>query len=769
MIRNIFLLGLRNFFKNRIYTVTILLSLATGFAIANILIGFTLRELNTDSYHTNKDRIYRLVSEDPFGRDGMISFLEAFIPGYVVDTYPEIEAATLMNTLRYNGISKEGSAEKFYDLILLMTDTSFLKIFDLNISEGNPQYAIGPGHIILTRELSEVLFDKYPSITRDVNITTDTVITPLRISGIIEEPLENSHLVFDGLVYFDDFKKIRGGVCYVLLRKDVNADDFEKKINSDPAMPSLLGPGKINYHLQPLEEVYYDEDNSRSFSRARGKFFLWISGAITFTVLFLAGFNFLNLFFNAFLKRWKEFGMKKVFGATVLVFRLTAILEVAIYIAVSFIISLLLTAALLPWFNRLLASNLSITYYLDIRIILLTGFLILIIAILVILKLTNYMYKINPVSLLRNKSQFKLAFNRNMLGIQFFISIILLICSLTIIRQTNYIKNKPLGFNRNMLEVRAPGGADMNKMHVLKNLMNTIPGISSSTLCSGNPISDNMIARYDLENGEFYTPYIFIGDEDYLNTIGLSLITGEIPSPGNPSGKLINEAFVRYFNMKDPVGEKIPGTKEDFISGIVKDFNIASFQQEIPPTIISIDQISTTLIAKVDLSQSGNIIPLVEKYWQEVYPAYPFKYLLMGDELTKKHKDDLVFSKIIISSALLSILLTCFGLFALSWGTMQERSKEIGIRKVVGASSINILQLLITNYLKIILFAFITGIPLAIYLMNRWLERFVFKIEVGSLPLVFAGVLLIIITFLTIGYHTVKSSIQNPVNILRYE
>jgi putative ABC transport system permease protein len=451
------------------------------------------------------------------------------------------------------------------------------------------------------------------------------------------------------------------------------------------------------------------------------------------------------------------------------VFRLTAILEVAVYIATSFVISMMITATTLPWFNDLISTNLSITYYSDIRIIVLTGILILIIAILVILKLTNYMYRINPISMFHNKTQFKVGFNRYMLGIQFIISIVLMICSLTILRQTNFIRNKPLGFNRNILEVRAPIGADMSKMETFRNQINTIPGILSSSLCSGNPISDNMIARYDLENDEFYTPYIFIGDEYYLNTLGLQLIAGEIPSPGNSKGKLINEAFVRYFDLKDPIGEQIPGTKADYISGVVKNFNISSLHQDIPPTIIAIDNISNTLLAKINIDHLGDILPRFETYWHQVYPSYPFKYLLMSDELMNKHKNDLVLSKIIIVAAVISILITCFGLFALSWGTTQEKSKEIGIRKVVGATSADIFKLLMVNYMKIIMIALITGVPASIYFMNRWLEKFAYKVEVGVLPVLVVAVLLYVIAFLAVGYHTLRSSIQKPVDALRYE
>jgi putative ABC transport system permease protein len=769
MIKNIFLLSIRNFFKNKIYTITIILSLAIGFAISNILIGFTLREINTDSHHEKKDRIYRLLSEDPFGREGMMSFMEASIPKYLMDNYPEIEASTLLNTLRNNGISREGTEGKFDNFTILTADSSFFEIFDYTLSAGNPMHAIGLKNIVLTGEVSDILFEKLPSLSQDIDLFIDTIKVPLTVSGITESSKENTHLIFDGIVYVDDYKKAGGGICYILLRKNAEPGEFVAKINEDPLMPSLIGPGKIDYHLQPIQEVYFDEENSRNFSKARGKLFIWISWAITFTVLFLAGFNFLNLFFNAFLKRWKEFGMKKVLGATIHTFRLTATFEVVAYIMVSFGLSVLITAALLPLFNSLLSYDLTLKYYSDSRIILLISLIILIIAVSVILRLTGYMYRINPVNIINNKIQFKISLNRSMLGVQFVISIILLICSITIIRQTTYIKNKPLGFNRNILEVRSPKGADQNKLKVFQDHINTIPGISVSSLCGGNPISDNMILRYDLENEEFYTPYLYIGDENYLETLGLTIISGEIPSKGNSNAKLINEAFVRYFDLDEPIGQKIPGTKEDYVSGIVKDFNIASLKQDIPPAIISINDFANTLLAKVDPGQLGAILPEFERHWKEVYPSYPFKYLLMNDELNKKHKEDIVFSKIIIISAILSVLITCFGLFALSWGTTQERSKEIGIRKVIGATSMNILQLLLVNYLKIIVITSAIGIPISILLLNKWLEKFAYRIDVGVIPPILAGILVLAIAFLTVGFHTLKSSFQNPVEALRYE
>ena len=769
MIRHIFLLSIRNFFKNKVYSLTIILSLALGFAISNVLIGFTFRELNTDSFHVKKDRIFRLVCEDPFGRDGMMSFMKSPIPEYLQDNYAEVEAVTIVNTLRYNGLSKHGSPDSFYDLTILLTDSSFLKIFDFDLMEGTPEYSSGSGKMILTEETSRLLFNHSLPFERSANISIDSSKIPLEISDIITRSIENSHLVFDGLVFYSDFIDKQAGISYVLLNKGVDSEEFIAKINNDESMPSIMGPGKINYHLQQLEDIYFDEGNARRFSKARGKLFLWISWAVTVVILSLAGFNFLNLFFNAFIKRWKEFGMKKVLGAALPVFRLTAIFEVSVYIIVSFCLSLLITYTFLPWFNAIISTEITINYLTDLRIVLLALLAIFIIAVLVIIKLSNYMFSISSVSIFNQRSPLKTGFNRYMLGFQFVISVILLLGAITIIRQTKFIQEKPLGFDRNILEVRAPRGTDKILMGNLQNYVNTIPGIIQSSLGSGNPISDNMILRYDLENDEFYTPYLFIGDENYLETLGIELLSGQIPSAGNTNAKLINEAFVKYFDLEEPVGQGIPGTTEDYISGVVRDFNIASLNHDIPPSIISINHNASTLLAKIDPLQIGRILPEFEKYWETVYPSYPFKYLLMDDELVKKHKNDLILGKIIITSAIISILITCFGLFALSWGTAQERSREIGIRKVNGASSINILKLLFSSYIKILAVSLVIGIPASIFIMNTWLEKFAFRVNIGIFSLGLASMMILVIALLAVGYHTIKSSIQNPVEVLKYE
>jgi len=769
MIKNIWVTSLRNLFRNKIYSFTILLSLGIGFTVANILAAFIVHEWNTDSFHHKKDRIYRLISEDPFGQGHRLSFISKKSKDYFSNNYPEISAATMMYVINQHGLSDPVSNRKLEDLIILAVDSAFLKIFDYPLNPGSYIDPVRPDHLVLMNKTAEKLLIQRNPIGEMVNLHTDTSKISFIVSGIIDKPIHNSHLNFDVLVLYSDFKKLWGGVSYVLLSPGVNISNFEKKINNDPNTPDMIGEGNIDYYLQDLDQVYSDVDNTRNFSKARDEIFIWISWTVIILILFLAGFNFLNLLFVSFLKRWKEFGMKKVLGASPFVFKLTALIEVSSYIVLSLILSFILILWFMPIFNDLINTSLTITYFAEINIIMISAAMIFIIAFFVILKITDYLYHERLISLISHNKRLKIRFNRAMLSLQFIISITLIVCAITMVEQMNYVKEKPLGFNKNLFELRLPSNIQVPDPSVIKAKLVGIPGVESVSTCSGNPISDNMIARYDLENGNFYTPYIYFGDDDYLQTMGFKLIRGTFPGIANTHGRLVNEAFLRYFNMEDAINKKIPGTQEDYITGIVKDFNIGSLKNKIPPAIISRSDLSSILIAKINPETITSVLPAIEDYWREIYPDRSFKYIWIDDELFLKHKDDLIFSKIIITSSLISILISCFGLFALSWGTSHERSKEIGIRKVIGATSGQIFFLLSKFYIKYILVAFIISAPIAYYLVRWWLEKFVFKIDISFSIYLIAGISIIFITLITISFQTIRSSLTDPVKELRYE
>jgi putative ABC transport system permease protein len=276
-----------------------------------------------------------------------------------------------------------------------------------------------------------------------------------------------------------------------------------------------------------------------------------------------------------------------------------------------------------------------------------------------------------------------------------------------------------------------------------------------------------MIVRYDLDDGQFYTPYLFGGDEDYLETLDLKLIEGALPSEKN-NGKLVNQKLVQQFNLKKPIGEKVPGTK-DIIIGVVEDFTCGSFKQEIPPSIISFHKEGQSLLIDYGGNDLSRILPQIQTAWKSVFPEYSFVYRILQEELMKKYKEDTFFYKIIITFSVISIILSCFGLFALSWAVTQSRTKEMGIRKVLGATSLDLLNLLTLTFTKRIILAFVIAAPLGYYLMDQWLTRFANKIELNIWIFGTSGLLVTFVAFVTLSFQTVRAAMTNPVDEIRSE
>jgi putative ABC transport system permease protein len=260
---------------------------------------------------------------------------------------------------------------------------------------------------------------------------------------------------------------------------------------------------------------------------------------------------------------------------------------------------------------------------------------------------------------------------------------------------------------------------------------------------------------------------LFSGDESLLQTLGLSLVQGS-DFLQDRTGKLVNEKLIRQFTITDPIGKTIPGT-EDKIIGVVKDFRCVSLKEEIPPVIISYVPDAENIL----IDYTGQNLPLVltrtARSWRSVFPNHSFKYALIQEDLLKKHKEDIFFYKIITSFSIASIVISCFGLFALSWGTVQHKTKEIGIRKVLGASVPGIVALLSRDFIRLVLIAFVVAVPIAWYAMHQWLENFAYRINLGAEVFMLAGFTALLIAILTISFQSIKAALMNPVESLRNE
>jgi putative ABC transport system permease protein len=372
-----------------------------------------------------------------------------------------------------------------------------------------------------------------------------------------------------------------------------------------------------------------------------------------------------------------------------------------------------------------------------------------------------------PVNLMTRDSS-RVRFSRLLFTVQFVISITLAICSVTIIQQMKYIEQAPLGFNRYIVQVDAPDKSFAHTLAVLKQRIVQLQDVNNATVTNGNPISGNAVVRYELGDEQFYTPYLFGGDEDYFRTLGLKLIEGQMPSE-LVNGKLVNETLVRQFNMNTPVGQKVPGTANDVIVGVVEDFTCGSFKQEIPPAIISFHKEGQSLLVDYQGADISNVLPRIQAEWTSVFPDYAFSYRVIQDELMKKYKEDTFFFKIVVSFSVVSMILACFGLFALSWSVVQSRIKEMGIRKVLGATPVDIMNLLTLTFTKRIVVAFLIAAPVGYWLMNEWLSRFANKIELNGWIFCIAGIMVIVVALVTLSVQTFRAAVTNPVEELQDE
>lgn len=766
MIKHNLKLILRSLWKKRIYSLIILLSLTVGFVCSNILISFLVFETNTDTFHTNREKTFQIFSNDPFGGKRLIPYIPDYFLDYLTNNYAEVENVCQISNV--DGVIIKKSNETFDDFKVLSVDSSFFTLFDYPLLHGRKDKCLTPDKIVLSREKALTLFGYTDVVGNLFTVTTTDTTRDLIVSAVVDRTIENSHLHFDILVHHLTLanKRNGGGATYALLTNPAAHEAIVNKINNDTQRPGLVGQGKTDYFFNPLTESYFNTDNKLGYMKTRNPMFLTVGYVVCSLVLFIASFNFINLFLLSWQNRKKEIGIKKTLGVSRHDLFSFSITEAGVYVFTGFLLSMIITYYTIPIFNNVFETNLSPEYFLNVKIIASLGCVLFLIGSLVVILSVLKQWKMKPVNLMAMGSS-KVRFSRLLFTIQFAISITLAICSVTIVEQMNHIESAPLGFNRNILQIDAPDKKYAHALAFVKQKILQLPDINNVTISNGNPIFGNSIVRYDLDNDQFYTPYLFGGDEDYLKTMDLKLIEGVLPSEKN-NGKLVNQTLVKQFNLEKPLGEKVPGTK-DVIVGVVEDFTCGSFKQEIPPAIISFHKEGQALLIDYSGISLSDILPQLQAEWMSVFPDHTFKYRIIQEQLMKKYKEDTFFYKIIITFSVISMILSCFGLFALSWAVVQSRTKEMGIRKVLGATALDILNLLTLTFTTRILIAFLIAAPVGYYLMNEWLTQFANKIELNVWIFCISALMVTIIALLTLSLQTVRAAMTNPVDEIRNE
>ncbi|MCB0657182.1 MAG: ABC transporter permease [Saprospiraceae bacterium] len=813
MLRNYFLVAWRNLIKQRLYSGINLLGLTLGTAIVILLFSQVWDEWTFDRFHAKSDRIYRAWVKEHYKGDVFFNTVTPYILGPALkDGFPEIEE--VVRYLTFPAQIKQGEfadGERIH-----VAEPGFLNVFDFPLKQGDPSRALSGIHnVVLTEKTAEKYFGQENAMGQNLQILVDGAWTNFTVSGVSENPPNTSSIQFDFLVPFELTKTImsEGGrtswtnvnvETYVLLNKDADIAEFEKKLGpfADAQVADIYQPGEYEIGLQPLTDIHLDDafpEGIVSVSNARYPAILAI---IAVLILLLAGINYTTLAVGRSLSRAKEVGIRKSTGAQRMQLMAQYWIESLLTSSIAVLAGFFLAKILLPGFNFLADKQLELHF--DLKSGLFLAGLIAITGMLAGVYPALVVSGFKPLYALQGMAghakQNKYTTLKILVIGQFSLSILLIICTWTMFYQLRFMQNKDLGYSQDQVlivpySVSGMGLADQveagkglcQRMASALEPGGKIKAVALSTHTFGTPGWGN-IGYTDQETQKFRSFYLNGINDQFLPMMQIKLseghnFTGE--EAGDKHSVIVNEAFVKEFGLKDPIGGPLQEPFQEYkVIGIVNDFNFESLHSAVHPLVLAADPVGMIRTAsdvgfvdypnpKLSFKISGGDIngalTQIENAWKEMVPDQVFSYSFMDDNIDRLYRADHRLGRILFLATLLAIFIACLGLFGITTLMISQRMKEIGVRKVLGASTGQILVLLNKPITYLILISSLVAIPLAWYLMNRWLNNFAFRIDPSTWIMIGAGLSAMALALLTVSWQSIKASLMNPIHSIRNE
>lgn len=784
MLKNYFILSLRKFARQKFYSLINLLGLTVGLASVILIMLYVTDELSYDRYHTNVQRIYRVVENQYY--PGQPVFPVAVTPGplgpSLEQEFTAVEHATrvIIRTIPFKFKEKQTSERGVY------VDPSYLKIFSLQFTFGAPGNALGDHNsIILTEKLAVKYFGEDDPVGKIIKVSD----RELTITGVIKNFPRNSHIQPDFLISMELMIANNPGLStswgnntlytYILVKEGVGLEDLNQRIKGQ--IKKNLQQSVSDIYLQPLTDIHLGSVHFTADVDGKGnKQYVSIFLIVAIFILIIACINFMNLATARSMRRSKEVGLRKSIGAVKgqLIFQF---LSESIFTAItSMALSILVVDLLLPQFNFITGKQLHLdllTNYAN--VIYLLGFALgtgLIAGSYPAFFLSSFqpthVLKFNGGSNLKG-----VAFRKALVVAQFSISIVMISGVLIVSRQIEFIRSKNLGYEKENV-IKIPRIS--KNYSTFKNELLVSPGIINVSASDQHPLYvENSSTGLNWE-GKSADETVLIHnmgvDFDYLETMGMKIKNGRSfkNGMGNDSSALIfNEEALRVMNLQDPIGETVnDGTRKFTIIGVVEDFHFKSIHQKIEPLVLylgrGIDQLNYTVIRIADGDPKSQI-STIQEVWNKFNPGSEFAYTFLDDDFGDLYQAEERTGIIFKYFSILAILISCLGLFGLATFTLEQRTKEFGVRKVFGASFFQLFANASIGFIALVLIAFCISIPVALYLVNQWLNGFAYHITPGYDFLVWSGTVSVGIALITISYQSVKSALRNPVNSLRCE
>ncbi len=807
MIKNYWITALRSATRNKLFTFINIIGLAIGIASSYLIILDIEDDLSYDRFFQDKEQIYRVVLDRKYP-DNVISY--AIIPFSVGEAMksdiPEIEDFTRFMSMN-NEFIIQYKDKKFKENYACMADSNFFNIFSIPILKGDPDKVLSTPNGVM---LSEKTAGKYFGNEDPVGKTLSQQNNELVVTGVFKDIPENSHMKFDligsikatGLDREPNFISF-SVFTYIKLKKGTRPADVEKKL---PDLVKKYASGQIqrrlgisfedytaagngyHYYLQPLTSIHLNSRLENEIRPNGNKTYVIILAAIALFLLVIASINFMNLATARSADRAREVGLRKVIGSSRTQLVIQFMTEAFFISFISIILSIVLAELLIPGFNQLAGKNLEIHLFGNLKAIGQFILLGIIIGIVSGIYPAFILSSFQPVKTLKGKitGTKKGILSRNILVVfQFWISIVLISMTFLIIKQMNFLRYSDMGFERNNILLIERAGAlgtrmEAFKQELLKNPDIISAGISSSKISGG--YYPGIFFQASTGNSEALTTRGMSIDNDFFSTLGLHLTEGRSFSDAfNDSLSLIiNESAVREFNLKNPVGTRLYNPQDNggdplifTVIGVVRDFHYNSLHTDIKSFAFMSNgsplSFAGLLNIKINPDRKNETIGFIRNKWEEFVPEAPFTYNFLSDDLFNMYKSEEVTSDIFGIFSILAILIACIGLFGLAAYIATTRTKEIGIRKVMGSSVGNIIFLLSENFARLVLIAWVLAIPVSWFLMKRWLMNFAYKTEISGWIFILSGLIAFFIAVFTISLHAYRTAHLDPAESLRYE
>ena len=796
MFKNYLKTAFRNIKREKGYSAINISGLALGIACCTLISLYILNELSYDRYPENAGRIFRIDVKGNFsGRDVGMAIIPAPAATELKNEFPEVLNATGIQ--KSDQIMLSFKDKKFYESNALYAYNSIFEMFSINMINGDKQTALtAPFSIVITEETAKKYFGSSNPVGNTLKLDDEHEFL---VTGVVKPPPSNSHFNFDVLLSMEtlrttDPERLQRWAnfdtfTYVLLREDCDTVEFESKLipfkNEHFADIIRAVGSNFNLFLQPLTKIHLHSNMSYELGVNGDIKQIYAFSIIAIVILLVACINYMNLSTARVSKRTREIGIRKVLGAERRNLMVQFFGETLIYSLLSLIAAVILVKIFLPYFNYLSGSQLDFNLLLSAKIIL--G----LVAITLLTGLISGSYPavllsgFQPVTVLKanvSGSKSRYSFRNILVIFQFVISAVLIISTLIIYKQINFMRNAKLGFDKEQVLVLSLDAiSNVDRMNILKEELLKIHGINNTSVSSAVPgefiSGTSFIPEGFPENTNLFMKFFHV-DFDFKETFNMEMLQGRDFSKDistDPGSKvLINETAMKRIGWENAVGKKIRYSvrpEEDmFIIGVVKDYHFKSLNNPVEPLLITNrPNYLSRLSVKLNTHDISNTIEMIEKKWNEVFPAIPFKYFFIDESFNSLYRSYDQLGAILQTFTILAIIIGSLGLFGLVSFTSEQRKKEIGIRKIVGATIPKILQIVLKEFFILIFIANLIAWPVAWYLMKNWIQDFAYKIDIGISLFFLAAIISVTITLLTVSYQSIKAARTNPVDSLRNE